>query len=200
MRRAGSSRQSSMHSSSTSARLGVVGDAGHGRPGQQEVRAERGIDVLGEAGHHARHVLHAVPARDLHDDRRIGRRRRAGLQQVDAAVDPARRSVAARERHVRHLVRRRPAARRSRAIWRTFRCEIGSFLAENGSIDGGITCSLDSVDPGGCEGPAREHERVDVLEVRAQERPGAFGPLVLLVDSDVAAPDDRRAGAADRGG
>src|SRR5947207_2456599 len=27
---------------------------------------------------------------------------------------------------------------------RTFRCEIGSFLAENGSIDGGITCSLDS--------------------------------------------------------
>ena len=39
---------------------------------EQQVRAERRVDVLGEAVHHARHVLHPVPARDLDDERRVG--------------------------------------------------------------------------------------------------------------------------------
>ena len=60
--------------------------------------------------------------------------------------------------------------------------------------------SLRAVGPGGSEGAPREYERVDLLEVRAQERPGALGPLVGLVGSDVAAPDELRAGARHRGG
>ena len=46
----------------------------------------------------------------------------------------------------------------------------------------------------------REHERIDVLEVRAQERPRALGPFVRLVGSDVTAPDDLCAGARHRRG
>ena len=70
--------------------FGIVCDSSHRRPRQQEVSADGGIDVLGEAAHHSGHVLHAVPARDLHDHRRIGRRRRPGLEHVDAPVDAAR--------------------------------------------------------------------------------------------------------------
>ena len=48
--------------------LGVVGDAGRGRPGEDEARV-RDVrrDVLGEALHHADRVLQRIPARDLHD-------------------------------------------------------------------------------------------------------------------------------------
>src|SRR5215831_754552 len=78
--------------------LGVVGDAGDGRAAEEQVCAERGINVVREAGHHARHVLHSIPARDLDDERRHERCRRPRLQDVDPAIDSARRAVTAGER------------------------------------------------------------------------------------------------------
>ena len=121
--------------------LGIVRDPRHRRPGQQEVRAEGGIHVLGEAAHHAGHVLHAVPARDLDDDRRIRPGRRPGLQHVDAAVDAAGRAVAAGEWDRRAALRRlrsgrcsrgsggRFAARSARSWPRTGRSTAGSRAA-----------------------------------------------------------------------
>ena len=80
----------------------------------------------------------------------------------------------------------------ARAPGALFRRDIGSFLAENGSIDGAITCSpcLGSIQ-GGRERAARETTYASaVLDVGAEELPGALGPLVRVVETDVAAPDD----------
>ena len=52
--------------------------------------------MLGEAAHHSGHVLPCGPsARPARPPARIGRRRRPGLEHVDAPVDAARSSVAA---------------------------------------------------------------------------------------------------------
>src|SRR4029453_392729 len=72
---------------------------------QDEMCAERRIDMGGEGLHHAGHVLHAVPARRLQDKWRIGRRRRPELHDVRAASDTPTRTVAAGERYNRWIAR-----------------------------------------------------------------------------------------------
>src|SRR3712207_9155712 len=55
-----------------------------------EVCAEGGVDVTRESLHHPGHVLQPVPARRLNDERHVGARRRAELDEVTAARDAAR--------------------------------------------------------------------------------------------------------------
>ena len=75
--------------------LRIIGDACDRRPAENEVGAERSIDVTHEGLHHAGHVLHAVPAGDLNDERCVLGRRRPRPDAVDTAAihpfDPSRR-------------------------------------------------------------------------------------------------------------
>jgi hypothetical protein len=54
--------------------------------------ANRAINMLGEALHHAGHVLHRIPPRYLDDQRRVGRRCGTALHNVHVTVDPTRRN------------------------------------------------------------------------------------------------------------
>ncbi len=71
----------------------VVGDAGHHRAGKEKMGRAGPVDVLGECGHDAGHVLQGIPARHLDDERHVRRRRRARLEHVDVAIDATGRSV-----------------------------------------------------------------------------------------------------------
>ena len=67
---------------------------------------------------------------------------------------------------------------------------IGSFLAENGSIEGAMTARSSRGTHGRRELLAREDVAVDRVDVGAEELPAALGVLVRRVDADMAAPDD----------
>jgi hypothetical protein len=78
------------------------------------------------------------------------------------------------------------------------RRESGSFLAEK-RIDRGRDHERDvRVGPRGRERCPRCDVGVDAVQIGAQELPGSRAPLVRLVDTDVAAPHDPRAGAPHR--
>ena len=117
-------------------RLGVVSDAGALRPGQDEVRVGRVHEVPREPAHHALHVLHRVPSRRLEHDGHIGRGRRPREHVCGLRTTP--RAVAAGE-GIRRLA---VGSREQTDVGQDAGASsgsMGSFLAENGSIDGGMT-------------------------------------------------------------
>ena len=181
--------QRSMHSSQHVAALGVVGDAGR-RPGRRARGARRARGRRGAAKAFITPAMSfmPVPARDLDDERRVGRRRRPGLQRrrhgrLMRPGEPSRRVNGDGAAASTVAVEQADVGERSAA---RLRVDIGSFLAENGSIDGGITCTLRADPPTAARTPrARRRSR------RRPRRRGAGTPT--------RAPSTRWAVAARRG-
>ena len=125
------------------------------RPARDGRRAVR-VDVLGEAGHDARHVLHAVPART---PARRGARRRRGGPVSDArrrSGRPARGAVAPREADRR---RRAPGdqPRTARAAPRPRRRRAPGSWPRTDRSTAAITCEPVADDPRRREPCAGEH-------------------------------------------
>ena len=114
------------------------------------------------------------------------------------AVDPPRASVAPAEHRLRPAGA--PASRPADAQDR--RDHVGAriswFLAENASIDGGITRTRAGSRPSQTYASREKTTASAGAHVRAQELPRRVRAAVRLVDADVAAPDDVRAGGAHR--
>ena len=162
------------------------------------MRVLRTVDVLGEREHHALHVLHPVPPRELYHQRRFRWRRRARLQDVDPAIDPSRRAVPSPEVH-RHRLRR--AAGEPDELQDRTPGLVGERLVLRGErVDArGDDVHTGRVRPVGRERASAEHVRVHVLEVGAQELPAPLRVLVRSVAPDVAPPHHLRARLAPQG-
>ena len=153
--------------------LGVVGHGVHVRSGEHELRAVRsvGLEEAREALEHTDRVLHRVPARNLHDERSVPRRR----------TRPRRTTSASRATRLELPSSRTkvgdagPGGPSTRPAWtriaRIVGSSIGRFFAENGSIVGGRHDRALAVQPGGRIGGAREDRDRELLEVRAEETP-----------------------------
>ena len=128
-----------------------------------------------------------------------GSRRWPGLEDVDAPVDPAGRAVApAERRQVRVAVATEESDElqdRTRLRRREFRVLGAERIDRRRDHVKPV-----AVDPVGRELGAGEHERVDRIEIRPDERPADLGRLVRRVTPDVTSPDDVRAGGVNRRG
>ena len=128
------------------------------------------------------HVLEPIPAADLDHEpapmRSVGGPRRASRGAVGPALGCRRGGSNGHGGRRRHRSSRPVRTR----IAVTSAGSSSLFLAEKGSMDGGITHRRVLVDPGRCVRLAREDEGVGVLDVRPQECPAPRSvALVLLV-------------------
>ena len=151
--------------------LRVVGDAVDGRSDESETRVAAAGEMVGEAAQHTLHVLQAVPARDLHDERVAGRERRRAAQ--DRRCPPL--PVALEQADLRQ------EGQDPRPVQ-------GSVLGGQ-RVDGGLDDPhVGTGQPWWHEGGVGEDEGPAAGEVGLQEVPRFLGERVGRVRADVAAP------------
>ena len=151
-------------------------------------------DVLGEGANHAERILECVPARDLENDGRRGIHRTAS-EQLDLPVHTARRAVLALERGGSGLVglEQHPARAEHSQHGRALEILVLRREDVDRRRDHGDSVAIEPL-PG--ERLSREHVRVGVGDVWAQEVPCVVREVVRPVEADVAAPDGGRPGRA----
>ena len=156
--------------------------AGPPAPGGRRV-----VEVPAKQRDHAARVLEPVPAGDLATT--LAPAGTAPPAAARPALDPAGGAVGAHELgRVRRAVGGEPDRAEDRVDVPGSR---SWFFGEKGSIDGGMNQAFAFSSPSQSVLAAREDVGVGLLDVGAEEVPGAAGELVRLVDPDVAAPDDR---------
>ena len=174
--------------------LGVVGDPAALRPRQDQVDL-RIVEVALEHRQRAARILESVPAGDLGNDPGRGGNLLL-LQQRGLALDPARGAVGANE-HRRSGETVRGEADRPQDRVDALGLEV-LVLRREGIDDRRHEPGLRPLEPFPEVLAPREDVGVGLLDVAAQEVPGAADELVGLVDSDVAAPDDLEPGPLHR--
>ena len=145
-----------------------------------------GRHVLDESLQHSCHVLQAIPARDLNDERSVGRERQALAHDLGSTyARPTLPGACEQSRVAQNLA---PAGGRERRV-----------LGREGVDRRRDDCQRLRRDERRREGGPREHMGVSSRHVRTQEVPGLLRPFVAPVDAHVAAPDDASAALDERG-